>query len=116
VIVLYSFDPTSWRPEVAGLYRLAGIFPYGILMPFLAIGLVANLRNEKLWIILWYILFTTAMAFVFYGDSRIRAPIQPYLYLFAALGLAACIAALGKWKASHDLAMKTRETWSDDGF
>lgn len=107
LIVLFSFDPMSARPEVAGLYRLAGIFPYGILLPFLAIGLVANLRNEKFWIIQWYILFTTAMAFVFYGDSRIRAPIQPYLYLFAALGLAVCIAALGKWNASHDLVMNT---------
>ncbi len=107
VIVLYNFDPMSSRPEVAGLYRLAGIFPYGILMPFIAIGLLATVRNEKFWIILWYILFTTAMAFVFYGDSRIRAPIQPYLYLFAPLGITICVTALVKRKASQGAIAKT---------
>jgi 4-amino-4-deoxy-L-arabinose transferase-like glycosyltransferase len=87
VIVLYSFDPLSWRPEVAGFYRLAGLLPYGILLPFILLGLVLNLNNHKLGIILWYILFTTLMAAVFYGDSRIRAPIQPYLYIFGVLGV-----------------------------
>lgn len=107
VIVLYNFDPASWRPEVAGFYRFAGIFPYGILMPFIALGLIANVRNDKFWVILWYILFTTAMAFIFYGDSRIRAPIQSYLYLFGILGIAICIATFRKHVANQELAVKT---------
>lgn len=87
IFVLYSFDPLSVRPEMAGVYRLAGIFPYGVLMPFIFLGLAINWREPRFAIILWYILFTTAMAFLFYGDSRIRATIQPYLYIFGVLGI-----------------------------
>ncbi len=91
LLVLYSYDPFSWRPEVSGFFRLAGIFPYGILMPFILIGLILNLRNPRFQIILWYILFSTLLAFLFYGDSRIRAPFQPYLYLFSMLGLGSAV-------------------------
>jgi 4-amino-4-deoxy-L-arabinose transferase-like glycosyltransferase len=87
VLMLYNSDPVSWREQVAEFYRLAGVVPYGMLLPFIMLGLAQNLRNEKYSIVLGYIFFTTAMAFVFYGDSRIRAPIQPYLYLFGVLGL-----------------------------
>ena len=86
VIVLYSFDPMSTRPEVVGLYRLVGLIPYGLVLPFIVLGLLLNWRQEKIGVILWYILFTTAISFVFFGDSRMRAPIQPYLYLFGAAG------------------------------
>jgi hypothetical protein len=77
VIVLYSFDPLSWRPEVAGLYRFAGVFPYGLVMPFIFLGLIQNLRNPKFSVVMWYILFTTLMAALFYGDSRCRATPAP---------------------------------------
>lgn len=97
VLVLYSFDPLSWRPEVAGFYRLAGLFPYGILVPFVLLGLVFNVRNSKFGIVLWYVLFTTLMAAVFYGDSRIRAPIQPYLYVFGMLGLQMVYSRWRRW-------------------
>lgn len=86
-VVLYSFDPLSWRPEVASFYRVAGLIPYGLLMPFILLGLFTSLKNGRYGIILWYIVFTTLMAAVFYGDSRIRAPIQPYLYVFGVTGL-----------------------------
>jgi 4-amino-4-deoxy-L-arabinose transferase-like glycosyltransferase len=86
VIVLYSFDPLSARPEVSMLYRLAGLVPYGLLLPFILLGLVTQWRDERLWVIYAYILFTTLLTIMFWGDSRIRAPIQPYLYLFGVLG------------------------------
>ncbi len=97
LIVLFSFDPLSARPQVATLYRIAGLFPYGVLLPFILVGLLLNLRNPYFAIILWYILFTMAMAVVFWGDSRIRAPIQPYLYLFGVLGLQAFCRWLQSW-------------------
>lgn len=95
VLVLYSFDPLSWRPEVAEFYRLAGLIPYGILVPFVLLGFLMNIKNPKFRIVLCYILFTTLMAAVFYGDSRIRAPIQPYLYIYGVLGLEA---VYGRWR------------------
>ena len=93
LIALYSFDPLSRRPEVAGFYRLAGLFPYGVLMPFVFLGLILNFRNSNFSVMVWYIFFTTLMAAVFFGDSRIRAPIQPYLYLFGVMGIHTCM----KW-------------------
>ncbi len=97
VFALYNFDPMSWRPEVSGLYRLAGVFPYGIMLPFILVGLFPNLRRPKFRIVLWYLLFTTLMAILFYGDSRIRAPIQPYLYLYGVLG----VQAVAGWAQSR---------------
>lgn len=87
VIMLYNFDPLSARPEVSNLYRLAGLVPYGLLMPFILFGVMTQWRDERLWVIYCYILFTTLLTIVFWGDSRIRAPIQPYLYLFGVLGV-----------------------------
>lgn len=97
MFALYNFDPMSWRPEVSGLYRLAGVFPYGIMLPFILVGLFPNLRRPKFRIVLWYLLFTTLMAILFYGDSRIRAPIQPYLYLYGVLG----VQAVAGWAQSR---------------
>jgi hypothetical protein len=84
---LFSFDPLSWRPEVSALYRLAGLFPYGLLLPFIVVGIVTHIHNLNWGVILWYLLFTIVVAILFYGDSRIRAPIQPYLYLFSVVGV-----------------------------
>ena len=87
VIVLYSFDPLSTRPEMASFYRLAGVFPYGVIFPFILVGFLAFWRRFQFTVTLWYILFTTFLTVVFWGDSRVRAPIQPYLYIFGALGV-----------------------------
>ncbi len=87
LIVLYSFDPLTSRSELSSLYRLVGLFPYGLIFPFIIVGVICNMRNPKFAIILWYVLFTTMMTFVFFGDSRVRAPIQPYLYLYGVLGV-----------------------------
>jgi 4-amino-4-deoxy-L-arabinose transferase-like glycosyltransferase len=91
IYVLYNFDPVSWRPEVSAFYRLAGLIPYGLLLPFIVFGIYINLRDIRWGVVFWYILFTTLLAAIFYGDSRIRAPIQPYLYLFGSVGLEACL-------------------------
>ena len=87
VIVLYHFDPLSARAEMSALFRLAGLIPYGLTLPFILAAIVTQWRDARLWLFYCYILFTTLLTFVFWGDSRIRAPIQPYLYLFGVLGL-----------------------------
>jgi hypothetical protein len=84
VIMLYSFNPASVRPEMAWIFRLAGLVPYGLILPFILLGIIAAIRNPRTWILLSYVSLTTVVAFVFWGDSRVRAPIQPYLYLLAA--------------------------------
>ncbi|HUS15693.1 MAG TPA: glycosyltransferase family 39 protein [Chloroflexia bacterium] len=81
VIMLFNFDPASVRPEMANLFRVAGLFPYGLMLPFILLGLGDALRRRELWLLGVYVVMTTALAFVFWGDSRVRAPIQPYLYL-----------------------------------
>ena len=86
-VALFNFDPDSAREQKSGIFRLAGLVPYGLLLPFIALGLAFNLNNSQFRIVLSYILFVTALAFVFFGDSRVRAPIQPYLYLFGVLGV-----------------------------
>lgn len=104
VITLYNFDPLSARPEVSMLYRLAGLFPYGLMLPFIFLGLIMQWRDERLWVIYAYILFTTLLAIVFWGDSRIRAPIQPYLYLFGVLGVRQVIV----WRQMRRRAMNAQ--------
>jgi hypothetical protein len=87
IAALYSFDPLSSRSAMADLYRVAGFFPYGLLLPFILLGSVSCLRQPQFRILYWHILFVTGLAFVFFGDSRLRTAIQPHLYLFGALGL-----------------------------
>ena len=85
--VLFHWDPKSLRPEVSKVYRMIGLFPYGLMVPFIFFGLIANLNNQRFRIIYLYILFTIILTVLFCGDSRLRAPIQPYLYLFGVVGL-----------------------------
>lgn len=87
VIMLYNFDPASARPEMIWLFRVAGFFPYGLMFPFILIGLLRSWHEQRLWLLYLYILFTTFICIVFWGDSRLRAPIQPYLYVFGVIGI-----------------------------
>jgi 4-amino-4-deoxy-L-arabinose transferase-like glycosyltransferase len=89
VLMLYNFDPSSVRSEKQVAFRLAGLIPYGVILPFILLGLAASL-NRKYIVILWYILFTTLLSIIFFGDSRMRAPIQPFLYIFGAIGVQVC--------------------------
>jgi 4-amino-4-deoxy-L-arabinose transferase-like glycosyltransferase len=97
VIMLYNFDPLSARPEMSALYRVVGLVPYGLMLPFILLGAVLFGRNQRLWVIYCYIIFTTLLTIVFWGDSRIRAPIQPYLYLYGVLG----VQAVAGWAQSR---------------
>jgi 4-amino-4-deoxy-L-arabinose transferase-like glycosyltransferase len=83
IIVLFNFDPMLQRQGDTYLSILAGIIPYGLLIPFIFLGMVQSIKNPDTWILLAFILYNILISFVYFGDSRIRATFQPYLYLFA---------------------------------
>lgn len=91
VIMLYHFDPASNRATMRLPFLLAGLLPYGLMLPWIVLGVIKYGPQRKTWIIMAYLFFTTALTFVFFGDSRLRAPIQPYLYLLGAAWLCAKI-------------------------
>jgi hypothetical protein len=83
VLLFFHFDPMPQREGNTLLFRLAGIFPYGLLIPFILLGLFSELKNPEAWLLLLMVFFFILVSFIFFGDSRARAPIQPLLYLFA---------------------------------
>jgi 4-amino-4-deoxy-L-arabinose transferase-like glycosyltransferase len=100
LILLYHFDPLPQREGNTLLFRLAGMFPYALLLPFIFLGVWCEIKNPDAWLPLLMILFFTMLAFVFFGDSRARAPIQPLLYLFA-------MNWFSKWLSRTALTRKT---------
>ncbi len=84
---LFDPDPHTTRSNVSTLYRVGGWIPYGVLLPFILLGMFALLPNRNIWIVYSVMISVLANTLIIYGDSRFRAPIQPYLYLFGAWGL-----------------------------
>jgi len=107
IVALYHFDPLSARPEVSALYRLGGLIPYGFMLPFIFVGIVTHLHDHRFWLFYIYIVFTSVLAVIFWGDSRIRAPIQPYLYLFGVLGIYHVSTWWRKWHINRSLASES---------
>jgi 4-amino-4-deoxy-L-arabinose transferase-like glycosyltransferase len=84
ILLLFYFDPMLQREGgSSNFYLIAGLVPYGLLIPFIFLGIFSHLKNQDTWILLLYIFYTVLLSIIFFGDSRIRSPIQPYLYLFA---------------------------------
>jgi 4-amino-4-deoxy-L-arabinose transferase-like glycosyltransferase len=96
VVRLFDPDPHSSRAD-AGLKRWVG---WGTLLPVLLLalaGLPTAWRDRREWVS-WAALLagTTAVAIVFYGDSRMRIAADPALLALAgAGGLALCRRAFG---------------------
>jgi hypothetical protein len=84
---LFDPDPHTTRSNVSTLYRVGGWIPYGVLLPFILLGMFALLPNRNIWIVYSVMISVLVNTLIIYGDSRFRAPIQPYLYLFGAWGL-----------------------------
>ncbi len=83
ILLLFHFDPMLQRQDGRNmLYLFAGLFPYGLMLPFIVLGMIAQIRNKPTWIFFLFIAYTLLLAFVFIGDSRIRSTIEPYLYIF----------------------------------
>jgi 4-amino-4-deoxy-L-arabinose transferase-like glycosyltransferase len=87
IIRLFDYDPHSVRSDKEPLLRAVGLVPYGIMLPFFFVGAVAGRRDPRVQLVLCLVLGMVTSALVFYGDPRMRSPIQPYLYVLAAVGL-----------------------------
>lgn len=76
------FPQTSLRDQVVSF------FSYGLLLPVFIIGLILSLKNNRAWflylLILYFTMFHTLLS---YGSTRFRFPIEPYIILFAAVGI-----------------------------
>ena len=87
VIRLYHFYSFTIRPEKQRLYWVVGLLSYGVLLPFILLGFLLAIRERKAWLPLSVIGAITLTALIFYGDVRMRAPAQPFLFLLAAYGM-----------------------------
>ncbi|MGQ9627150.1 MAG: ArnT family glycosyltransferase [Anaerolineae bacterium] len=79
----------SLYPNRSALEKALSLLSYGILFPFMLIGAIWSLRRN--WcgsLLLWGVIaLFTGSALIFYGSTRMRFPIEPYLLIFAAFAL-----------------------------
>lgn len=70
--------------------QLISIFSYGMLLPFAVVGLVIDMRRRQqmrsLLLVLVMLIFVIN-TLVFYGSTRLRLPIEPYIVILATYGL-----------------------------
>lgn len=84
LVRLFEFDPHTTRQDVQIAYLVAGFLPYGVLMPLVLMGIILLVRVPNAWLMHAVLAAALVNTLIFYGDSRFRAPLQPYLYLFGA--------------------------------
>ncbi|MGB5934216.1 MAG: hypothetical protein WBH57_14275, partial [Anaerolineae bacterium] len=79
----------SLYPNQGTLEKAMSLLSYGILFPFMLIGAVWSLwRNRRESMLLWGVIaLFVGGTLIFYGSTRMRLPIEPYLIVFAAFAL-----------------------------
>jgi 4-amino-4-deoxy-L-arabinose transferase-like glycosyltransferase len=79
----------SLYPNRGTLEKAMSLLSYGILFPFMLIGAVWSLwRNRRESMLLWGVIaLFVGGTLIFYGSTRMRLPIEPYLIVFAAFAL-----------------------------
>jgi 4-amino-4-deoxy-L-arabinose transferase-like glycosyltransferase len=76
---------------VSILEKLGLAVSYGVLLPFIIVGLVvAAFRNKRSWILFIFLLATMLGSIIFYGCPRLRLPVEPIMIIFGCYGLAWC--------------------------
>jgi hypothetical protein len=80
----------SLYPNRSGLEKLLSLLSYGVLFPFMLLGAVwAFLKNRSAALLLLGVISPfVAASLVYYGSTRMRLPVEPYLILFASYALA----------------------------
>ncbi len=87
LVRLYEWETRSAAPT-AQRYKLINLLSYGLLLPFMVIGIFFSLKEwKKFSLIYLLILQVTLNTILFYGSTRFRAPIDPYLLIFAGIGI-----------------------------
>ena len=91
------FDKPWSRP-----HNLSSLFCYGLLLPFLAGGMVGIIKQgpKERWILLLPILAQFALHLFKWGKDRYRLPIDPFIIIVAG----AALGALWEWKRRRDMA------------
>lgn len=84
--IAYFFSPFDWEIIGGGVYN----FIYVFFIPFSLGGIIISLRRKKypsLHLLYLVIVYCFLLALIFYGSPRYRLIIEPYLIIFAALGI-----------------------------
>ncbi|MFH1612600.1 MAG: glycosyltransferase family 39 protein [bacterium] len=89
----WDYDKRSYHSKTSNLYKIIGLFSYGILLPFIIIGFCFSLKNNNFLILNFSILYFLFITLIFYGDIRLRAPIEPFLFILGSIGISKVI----KW-------------------
>lgn len=75
-------------PDLSGRDKMVLLLTYGLLLPFMASGLILSFWKEERPLILYFVILAFMLnSLVFWGMGRFRAPIAPYLIMFASLSL-----------------------------
>lgn len=81
---LYPYAPQF----SASKYNIVSLLSYGLILPFSIAGMILSLRKWKKCLFLYLvILYFTFFHMVSIGSVRYRAPIMPYIIIFAGYGL-----------------------------
>lgn len=85
----WKFYPqTGYTDLVNRRTQLISIFSYGLLFPFSLLGMVVSFKIWRRTLIFYLLIFYFILvAMAYYGSTRLRFPICPYLIIFGASGL-----------------------------
>lgn len=99
--LLFKLTPSN---EVNRRYALISVASFGVLLPFMAAGLVIALkRGGRFLPVAAYVLFSVATKAAVFAGIRLRMQIEPFLILLASLALVALaarvsgMAGLSRW-------------------
>jgi len=92
VALLFKLTPSN---DVNRKYALVSVASYGVLLPFMAAGLVMALRWRGDWLpVAAYVLFGVATKAAVFAGIRLRMQIEPFLIVLASATVVALVARL----------------------
>ncbi|MEW6620523.1 MAG: glycosyltransferase family 39 protein [bacterium] len=87
LIRFWEWETQSAAP-IAQKYKLINLLSYAILLPFMVIGLFFSFKEFKKFAIIYLLILQfTLNTILFYGSTRFRTPLDPYLLIFASIGI-----------------------------
>lgn len=83
---LFHFYNFTTRLSLRWVFLLGGVFPYLVSLPSALYALAQRKNWSTVWPIVAVALPTVTSAMIFYGDVRLRTPIEPLILLLAVVG------------------------------
>lgn len=97
--ILYFWAPFDW--EIVGGRWFN--FVYAAMLPFVALGFIMAFKQFGInHPILLPIIYFQIMTLIFYGSPRFRLPVEPYLFILAAVGILQCWKYVSIWGEQND--------------